>query len=73
MRITAKLKTKCSCGLWVKPESKIEWDKKTRKTVGCERCGFTGHPADTDPAVDNRVTPLDEFLYEEYARDRDWY
>lgn len=37
-RITAKLRTKCTCGTWVQPGWKILWDPEYKMTVGCPFC-----------------------------------
>ena len=44
--ITAKKRSQCSCGTWVNPGSKILWNPKTGRTVGCKPCLWEGVPPD---------------------------
>ncbi len=50
LKITAKKRTKCSCGTWVNPGWKILWDTGTRRTSGCPYCApkETEHPPDVE-------------------------
>ena len=53
--ITAKKRSKCSCGCWVVPGSKIQWNPETGRTVGCKACLWEGKPPDEpeDPVWDD--------------------
>lgn len=38
IEITAKKRSRCKCGSWVRPGQKILWNKNTRKTEECGWC-----------------------------------
>ncbi len=70
MRITAKLRTMCSCGRWVDKGDEIEWDRSSKRTAGCVLCNYTGKCKTTYHSYQPWTL---EYLYEYQFGDKDWY
>jgi hypothetical protein len=49
MRITARKTSPCKCGEWIHRGDKIDWNPRTRRTIGCEFCNFTGESTRLGP------------------------